>query len=165
MLDTLVYLRHETDVWFEITTLLIPGLNDSDDELDADAAWIADQLGTDVPLHFTAFHPDFKMLDVAADAAGHADAGPATSRIGNGLRYVYTGNVHDRDGRHHVRARRAATAVIERDWYVIGGYRLDDDGRCRIVRHAGPRRLRRPARRVGSPAACRSGSAGAKVRP
>src|SRR3712207_5650011 len=64
VLDTLLYLRHETDVWFEITTLLIPGHNDSDAEIDAECAWIAEHLGRDVPLHFTAFHPDFKMRDV-----------------------------------------------------------------------------------------------------
>ena len=64
VLDTLVYLRHETDVWFEITTLLIPGHNDGDERSRAEARWIAAELGTDVPLHFTAFHPDYKMLDV-----------------------------------------------------------------------------------------------------
>ena len=69
--------KHETDVWFEITTLLIPGENDSDAELDAaDAAGSPTHLGPDVPLHFTAFHPDYKMLDRAADAARDADPGP-----------------------------------------------------------------------------------------
>ena len=63
MLDTLVYLKHETDVWFEITTLLIPGKNDSDAELEAMSRWIVRELGPDVPLHFTAFHPDYKMTD------------------------------------------------------------------------------------------------------
>ena len=63
VLDTLLYLRHETDVWFEITTLLIPGENDSDHELDQLSRWVFDQLGPDVPLHFTAFHPDWKMMD------------------------------------------------------------------------------------------------------
>ena len=65
MLETLEYLRHETDVWLEITTLLIPGHNDEPAEIEALSAWIMDQLGPDVPLHFTAFHPDYKMLDVA----------------------------------------------------------------------------------------------------
>jgi pyruvate formate lyase activating enzyme len=64
VLDTLVYLKHETDVWFEITTLLIPGKNDSPEEVDAECKWIAKELGTEVPLHFTAFHPDYKMTDV-----------------------------------------------------------------------------------------------------
>ena len=66
MLETLEYLRHETDLWFEITTLLIPGHNDGDAELDELTAWVAEHLGPDVPLHFTAFHPDFKMTDIAA---------------------------------------------------------------------------------------------------
>src|SRR6202023_2346414 len=63
VLDTLVYLRHDTDVWLEITTLLIPGRNDSDEEIAAECAWIRDNLGVDVPVHFTAFHPDYKMTD------------------------------------------------------------------------------------------------------
>ena len=74
MLETLEYLKHETNVWFEITTLLIPGENDSDAEIDAMTQWIVSKLGPDVPLHFTAFHPDWKMLRQAADAAGDADA-------------------------------------------------------------------------------------------
>ena len=104
VLDTLVYLRHETDVWFEITTLLIPGHNDSDGEIGAECAWIAENLGPDVPLHFTAFHPDFKMRDVPPTP-------PATltraRRIAqdHGLRFVYTGNVHDAEGG---RTRRSA---------------------------------------------------------
>ena len=76
MLDTLVYLEHETDVWLEITTLLIPGENDSDEELDAMTRWIADELGPDVPLHFSAFHPDWKMTDRPPTPPGDADAGP-----------------------------------------------------------------------------------------
>jgi len=94
VLETLRYLAHETDVWFEITTLLIPGKNDGDAELDALTRWIMRDLGPDVPVHFTAFHPDWKMRDVVATP-------PATltraRRIGraNGLRYVYTGNAHD----------------------------------------------------------------------
>src|SRR6266550_2588759 len=97
VLDTLVYLKRETDVWFEITTLLIPGENDSDAEIDALTKWVFRELGPDVPLHFTAFHPDFKMLD-------RPPTPPATltraREIGvrNGLHYVYTGNVHDEAG-------------------------------------------------------------------
>jgi pyruvate formate lyase activating enzyme len=129
VLDTLRYLRHETDVWLEITTLLIPGLNDSDAELDAETRWIADELGTEVPLHFTAFHPDYKMMDIPPTP-------PATLTrardiaMRNGLRYVYTGNVHDRTG-GSTYCPSCATAVIERDWYNIGAYRLTGDGTCR----------------------------------
>jgi pyruvate formate lyase activating enzyme len=129
VLDTLTYLKHETDVWFEITTLLIPGHNDGDRELDELSRWIHDHLGPDVPLHFTAFHPDFKMLDVPPTP-------PATLRrarqlaLANGLRYVYVGNVHDPAG-DSTYCHACGTRVVERDWYELGGYRLTDDGRCR----------------------------------
>ena len=128
VLETLEYLVHETGVWVEITTLLIPGHNDSDAEIDAETRWIAEYLGPDVPLHFTAFHPDHKMRDVPPTP-------PATlSRarrigLGNGLRYVYTGNVHDEAG-GTTRCPSCGTDVVVRDWYAIRGYRLTDDGRC-----------------------------------
>jgi pyruvate formate lyase activating enzyme len=127
VLDTLEYLVHETDVWVEITTLLIPGLNDSDQEIDAETRWVAERLGTDVPLHFTAFHPDWKMLD-------RPHTTPATlSRareiaLANGLRYVYTGNVHDRAGQSTY-CHGCGALVIERDWYALGAWNLDA-GRC-----------------------------------
>jgi pyruvate formate lyase activating enzyme len=129
VLETLEYLRHETDVWFEITTLLIPGRNDGDEEIDAMTAWIADRLGVDVPLHFTAFHPDFKMRDVPPTPP---DTLTRARRIalGNGLRHVYTGNVHDLDG-GTTSCPGCGTPVIQRDWYVIRSYRLTDEGRCR----------------------------------
>lgn len=129
VLDTLRYLRHETGVWFETTTLLIPGLNDSDEELDAMTRWVVDELGPDVPMHFTAFHPDYKMLD-------RPSTPPATlSRarriaLSNGVRYAYTGNVHDGAGGttscHH-----CGEAIIGRDWYELTAWNLRDDGRCR----------------------------------
>ena len=128
VLETLEYLKHETHVWFEITNLLIPGHNDAESEVDEMTAWVVDHLGPDVPMHFTAFHPDFKMLDVAPTP-------PATlSRardiaLRNGVRYAYTGNVHDPAGGttfcHH-----CGLALVVRDWYVLGAYRLTDDGRC-----------------------------------
>ena len=128
VLDTLVYLRQQTNVWVEITTLLIPGRNDGDAEIDAETRWIAEHLGVDVPLHFTAFHPDYKMRDVPPTP-------PATLTrawriaLGNGLQHVYTGNVHDPDG-GTTRCPGCAAAVIVRDWYAIRSYRLTDDGRC-----------------------------------
>jgi pyruvate formate lyase activating enzyme len=129
VLETLEYLRHETDVWFEITTLLIPGHNDSDEEIEQECAWLVDHLGTDVPLHFTAFHPDFKMMDVPHTPA---DTLRRARRIGldHGLRYVYTGNVHDPDGQTTACPSCGVAAVV-RDWYVIEEYRLDDRGACR----------------------------------
>jgi pyruvate formate lyase activating enzyme len=127
VLDTLEYLR-DSDVWFEITTLLIPGHNDSDAEIAEQCAWLAEHLGPDVPLHFSAFHPDFKMLDVPRTP-------PQTLRrarriaLEHGLRYVYTGNVHDPDGQSTTCPGCGETVVV-RDWYVIRRYRLTDDGRC-----------------------------------
>ncbi len=129
VLDTLVYLRHETDVWLEITTLLIPGQNDSPAELEALSAWVAENLGPDVPLHFTAFHPDFRMLDTPATP-------PSTLRRARdiakraGIRHVYTGNVHDRDGQS-TWCHGCGQRVIGRDWYVLSDWELDDEGRCR----------------------------------
>ena len=126
--ETLVYLVHETDVWVEITTLLIPGENDGDAELDAMTAWIADALGPEVPLHFTAFHPDWKMRD-------HPPTPPATlTRAreiarGNGLHHVYTGNVHDEAGGSTYCAA-CGKKLIGRDWYVLGAWHLDAEGRC-----------------------------------
>ena len=94
VLDTLRYLRHETDVWLEITTLLIPGRNDSDAEIDAEIRWIAEHLGPDVPLHFTAFHPDYKMRDVPPTPPATL-ARARRIALDDGLQFVYTGNVHD----------------------------------------------------------------------
>jgi pyruvate formate lyase activating enzyme len=125
--DTLRYLVHETTVWTEITTLLIPGLNDSDREVGELAAWVARDLGCDVPLHFSAFHPDYKLTDVPPTP-------PATLRraraiaLAEGLRYVYVGNVHDREG-DATYCPGCRAKVIERDWYEILGARMERD-RC-----------------------------------
>ncbi len=128
VLDTLVYLKRETKVWFEITTLLIPGENDGDAELEALTQWIMENLGPDVPLHFTAFHPDWRMLD-------HPATPPATLTrargiaLKNGLHYCYTGNVHDERG-GSTYCHRCGTKLIGRDWYVMTHWALTDDGRC-----------------------------------
>ena len=129
VLDTLVYLRHETKVWFEITTLLIPGRNDSDAELEAECAWIARELGPDVPLHFTAFHPDWKMRDVAVTPLGTLTRARRIA-LAHGLRYVYTGNVHDSEG-GSTYCPHCGNAVIARDWYNILNYRVSESGACR----------------------------------
>ena len=97
VLDTLQYLKHETDCWFEITTLLIPGHNDSNDEIESLSSWVADCLGPDVPLHFTAFHPDYKMMDVPPTPPATLKRA-RTIALENGLHHVYTGNVHDVEG-------------------------------------------------------------------
>ena len=109
VLDTLQYLRHETDCWFEITTLLIPGHNDSSAEIDAMTRWIAEQLGPDVPLHFTAFHPDYKMLDVPPTPAGDADA-RAQDRARQRLAPCLHRQRARRRGRHHVLPRLPSSA-------------------------------------------------------
>ncbi|MGD2153383.1 MAG: AmmeMemoRadiSam system radical SAM enzyme [Gemmatimonadales bacterium] len=128
VLDTLVYLKHETDVWFELTTLLIPGNNDSDAELDEMTRWVVERLGPEVPMHFSAFHPDWKMTDVPPTP-------PATlSRardiaLRNGVRYAYTGNVHDLAGGSTI-CHECGQTLIARDWYVLESWQLTDDGRC-----------------------------------
>jgi pyruvate formate lyase activating enzyme len=129
VLDTLRYLRHETDVWIEITTLLIPGRNDSDAEIAAESEWIAENLGLDVPLHFTAFHPDYKMRDVPPTPPATLTRARDIARRA-GLRYVYTGNVHDSEG-GTTSCPGCGAAVVVRDWYRMRRYSLTDDGRCR----------------------------------
>src|SRR5262249_41520261 len=94
ILDTLKYLKHETNVWTEITTLLIPGKNDSSEEIAAESEWLVKNLGEDVPLHFSAFHPDYKMLDISPTPAKTLERARKIA-MSAGLKYVYTGNVHD----------------------------------------------------------------------
>ena len=128
VLDTLVYLRHETQVWFEITTLLIPGHNDSDEEITAMSGWIMKELGPDIPLHFTAFHPDHKMPDVPATPAATLIRARRIA-MNHGLRYVYTGNVRNVEG-DTTFCPHCHAALIERDWHRIAGYRLTPEGCC-----------------------------------
>ena len=128
VLDTLVYLRRETDVWFEVTTLLIPGENDSSGELDRASDWFAANLGPDVPWHFTAFHPDFKMLDKPRTPPATLTQAREIARA-KGLKHVYTGNVHDRAG-GSTWCPACGALLIERDWYELGAYNLDGN-RCR----------------------------------
>src|SRR6266571_1970465 len=129
VLDTLVYLVKETGVWTEITTLLIPGKNDSDAELEAECKWVMQHLGADVPLHFTAFHPDWKMTDVPPTPPATLTRAREIA-LRHGLRYVYTGNVHDETG-GSTYCPACGNAVVVRDWYDIRGYHLADDGACR----------------------------------
>jgi pyruvate formate lyase activating enzyme len=128
VLDTLTYLKRETDVWFEITTLLIPGKNDSDAELAAMSQWILRELGPEVPLHFSAFHPDWKMTDVPPTPAATLTRARDIA-LQAGLHYVYTGNVHDPAG-GTTACPACHTPLIVRDWYRIDDYRLTPDGHC-----------------------------------
>ena len=127
VLETLRYLRHETDTWFEITNLVIPGHNDAHDDFRRMADWIVKELGPDVPVHFSAFHPNYKMRDVpptpratlrrARDIAKNA-----------GIHHVYTGNVHDREG-DTTYCAECGTVLISRDWYEVLSWKLDQ-GAC-----------------------------------
>lgn len=128
VLDTLVYLKRETDVWLEITTLLIPGHNDSDAEIGEMSEWILRELGPDVPLHFSAFHPDWKMLDVPPTPAATLTRARAIA-LKAGLHYVYTGNVHDPAG-GTTYCPHCHAPLIVRDWYRIEQYSVTADGHC-----------------------------------
>lgn len=128
VLETLEYLKKETSVWLEVTTLLIPDENDSNTELEQMSAWIMERLGPDVPLHFTAFHPDWKMLDKMPTPPQTLSRARDIA-MNSGLRYVYTGNVHDVAG-SSTYCPGCGRCVVERDWYELGGWRLDGKGRC-----------------------------------
>ena len=129
VLDTLKFLKQETDVWFEITNLMIPGHNDSPKEIDEMTQWIVSELGPDVPLHFSAFHPDYRMMDTPRTP-------PATLRmarkiaIENGIRYAYTGNIHDEAG-DSTTCHNCGEVIIGRDWYELKSWELTGQGRCR----------------------------------
>jgi pyruvate formate lyase activating enzyme len=116
-------------VWFEITTLLIPGENDSDQELAAASRWVTEHLGPDVPWHFTAFHPDYRMREVPPTPF-ETLARARRIAIDHGARYVYTGNVHDPEGQSTA-CSGCGEALIGRDRYEITSWGLDDAGRCR----------------------------------
>ena len=128
VLETLEYLKYETKVWFEITTLLIPGHNDSAHEIRKLSEWVMAKLGPDVPLHFTAFHPDYKMLDVRHTPPGTLTLARDVARE-TGLHYVYTGNVHDEAG-GSTYCPTCGARVIGRDWYRITAWCLTESGRC-----------------------------------
>ena len=129
VLDTLVYLKKETNVWLEVTNLLIPGHNDSSGEIDRMTRWVVENLGPDTPLHFSAFLPDWKMRDVPPTP-------PETLRrarkiaLANGVRYAYTGNVHDPEG-ETTHCHGCGDLLIGRDGYELTEWNLTVEGRCR----------------------------------
>jgi pyruvate formate lyase activating enzyme len=127
VLETLAYLKH-TDVWFEITTLLIPGENDTPTEIEALSRWILRHLGPEVPLHFTAFHPDWKMLETPATPAATLSMARGVAQ-GVGLRYVFTGNTHDPEGQSTY-CHACGAVLIGRDWYDLSTWNLTEDGNC-----------------------------------
>jgi pyruvate formate lyase activating enzyme len=135
VLETLQYLKNETGIWLELTTLLIPGENDSEAEIEALTQWIAEHLGPDVPLHFTRFHPDWKMAERTVTPTATLQRSRAIG-LKNGLRYVFTGNVHDFSGSstycHHCGA-----LLIGRDWYELSTWNLAFDGAAASCRDCG----------------------------
>jgi pyruvate formate lyase activating enzyme len=128
ILETLEYLKQETKVWFEITTLLIPTLNDSDAELNDLSAWIFEHLGPDVPLHFSAFHPAFKLNNLPPTPPATLTRARRIARA-QGLHHVYTGNVHDSKGAS-TWCSNCGALLIERDWYRLGTWNLTPTGTC-----------------------------------
>ncbi len=126
--DTLRYVCNETDVWVEITTLLIPGWNDSDAELHAMTQWVVETLGVHVPLHFTAFHPDWKLLDVEATPATTLERARSIA-IQNGVNFAYTGNIRDKSG-GSTYCPNCGQLIIGRDWFVLSDWELTDEGAC-----------------------------------
>jgi len=128
VLDTLAYVHHDTNCWLEITTLLIPGFNDTDAELKALSNWVMKELGPDVPLHFSAFHPDWKMKDMPPPPPATLSRARRIA-LDAGLHHVFTGNVHDTDGGTTYCAS-CHTPLIVRDWYQINQYHLKEDGTC-----------------------------------
>lgn len=128
VLETLLYLKHETDVWLEITNLLIPGENDSEEELHDMTRWIAGELGPEVPVHFTAFHPDWRMLDKPPTPAETLTRARHIA-LQNGIRYAYTGNIHDSEG-GSTYCHACGQRLIARDWYVLGDWHLNESGNC-----------------------------------
>ncbi|MBW3539105.1 MAG: AmmeMemoRadiSam system radical SAM enzyme, partial [Planctomycetes bacterium] len=127
VLDTLKWLKAETDVWFEITNLVIPQANDNDDEFRRMCEWVLDNVGDRVPVHFTAFHPDFRMRDREHTPPETLNRAREIA-LGMGLKHVYTGNVDDAS-RQSTYCPGCGKVLIERNWYELGAYALDGD-RC-----------------------------------
>lgn len=129
VLETLRWLKRESEVWFEITTLVIPGHNDGEDEIERECEWILENLGPEVPLHFSAFHPDFRMLDVPPTPTSTLRRARQLA-LQAGLRFVYTGNVFDPEGASTY-CPDCGKLVIGRAGYRLTHWSLDEEGRCK----------------------------------
>jgi pyruvate formate lyase activating enzyme len=129
VLETLRYVKHETTAWLEITTLLIPGENDSPGEIESMSRWIVANLGPDVPLHFSRFHPDWKMQETPETPMSTLSRSRSIAKE-SGLQHVYTGNVHDFEG-SSTYCPNCGERLIGRDWYVLSDWRLTPGGACR----------------------------------
>jgi pyruvate formate lyase activating enzyme len=132
ILETLQYIKHETSVWLEITTLIIPGENDSDAELEALSQWVVEKLGPDVPLHFSAFHPDWKMRDKPHTSLQSLLKARQIA-LKNGVHFAYVGNVHDKTA-DSTYCHSCGQLLIGRDWYQLSEWNLNDSGCCRFCR-------------------------------
>lgn len=127
VLDTLIWLKNDTDVWFEITTLIIPGENDSEDEIKAECDWILNNLKDSVPLHFTAFHPDFRLRDRNSTPASTLKMARDIA-LQSGIKFVYTGNIHDTEGQTTF-CPSCRHPLLKRDWHDVTKNNLKD-GTC-----------------------------------
>lgn len=134
VLETLQYIHRETDTWLELTTLLIPGENDSEQELQAMTQWVVTELGPDVPMHFTAFHPDWKMLSHPSTPRSTLNRARDIARA-NGVRYAYTGNVRDTSG-GSTWCPGCGQLLIERNGYHLGAWGLDNNAHCQHCQYS-----------------------------
>jgi pyruvate formate lyase activating enzyme len=148
VLDTLLYIRHQTNVWLEITTLLIPGENDSSNEIEALCKWINENLGSEVPLHFTAFHPDWRMMDKKPTPPSTLQ-GARKIALNQGLRYVYTGNIANPQGETTF-CSHCQSPVIKRDRYSILEWNLTSQNKCRSCQNPIPGHFESSAGNWGS---------------
>jgi pyruvate formate lyase activating enzyme len=130
VLETLKYIKKETSTWLEITTLLIPGLNDSEEELQSLTSWIVKNLGPDVPLHFTAFHPAYKMLDVPSTPVSTLRKAREIA-FASGIHYCYTGNVEDLEGETTF-CHSCGKTLIRRKGYELIGWNFKENGLCKF---------------------------------
>lgn len=128
VLDTIIYIKHNTNIWLELTTLIIPDENDCPKEIEAMSKWILDNLGPDVPIHFTAFHPDYKMQNKNHTSRNTLKKA-RTIAMSAGLNYVYTGNIHDEKGASTY-CTNCGKVVIGREWHIITDWQLNDSGCC-----------------------------------
>ena len=129
VLETLKYLKHETEVWFELTNLIIPGENDSSKEIDEMTRWVVEELGPDVPMHFSAFHPDYRMMDKPRTSPQTLWRAQKIARE-NGVQFAYTGNIEDREGATSY-CRQCDEPLIERVRYEIVGWHLTENATCK----------------------------------
>ncbi len=128
ILETLLYIKHETDVWLELTTLIIPGENDSEKELQEMTQWVVENLGPDVPMHFSAFHPDWKMRDIPRTPTASLLKARSIA-LANGVQYAYIGNAHDKAA-DSTYCHHCGELLIGRDWYQLSEWNLDSSGAC-----------------------------------